>query len=140
MPRKCKGSFKMKYNNTSFPFKGENHDFLHEGYKIVRKDLDDGIQGEAENGKIINIDVSIPKGSKKEKEVIVHEVHHQKEMDSGKLSYDDDSVEDKIAKKTYTREDGNLIDDKTGKVYEEGDKRLPHEKRAYAKSDKIKNA
>ena len=57
MPRKCKGSFKMKYNNASFPFKGENHDFLHEGYKIVRKDLDDGIQGEAENGKIINIDV-----------------------------------------------------------------------------------
>ena len=140
MPRKCKGSFKMKYNNASFPFKGENHDFLHEGYKIVRKDLDDGIQGEAENGKIINIDVSIPKGSKKEKEVIVHEVHHQKEMDSGKLSYDDDSVEDKIAKKTYTRKDGNLIDDETGKVYEEGDKRLPHEKRAYKASNKIKNA
>ena len=65
MPRKCKGSFKMKYNNATFPFKGEGHDFVHEGgYKIVRKNLEDGIQGEAENGKIINIDVSIPKGSK----------------------------------------------------------------------------
>ena len=141
MPRKCKGSFKMKYNNATFPFKGEGHDFVHEGgYKIVRKDLDDGIQGEAENGKIINIDVSIPKGSKKEKEVIVHEKTHQDEMQSGDLSYDDNSVTDKIANKTYTRKDGNLIDDKTGKIYEEGDKQLPHEQRAYKASNKIKNA
>ena len=134
-------AFKMKRTKATFPFKGEDHDFLHEGdYKIVLKDLDEGVLGEAENGKTINIDVSIPKGSKKEKEVITHEVHHQEEMKNGDLSYDDDSVEDKIANKTYTRKDGNLIDDKTGDVYEEGDDDLPHEQRAYKASNKIKNA
>jgi hypothetical protein len=134
-------AFKMKRTKATFPFKGEDHDFLHEGdYKIVRKDLDEGVLGEAENGKTINIDVSIPKGSKKEKEVVTHEIHHQEEMNNGDLSYDDDSVEDKIANKTYTRENGNLIDDETGEVYEEGDDSLPHEQRAYKASNKIKNA
>ena len=134
-------AFKMKRTKATFPFKGEDHDFLHEGdYKIVRKDLDEGVLGEAENGKTINIDVSIPKGSKKEKEVITHEVHHQEEMKDGDLSYDDDSVTDEIANKTYTRENGNLIDDETGEVYEEGDDDLPHEQRAYKASNKIKNA
>ena len=134
-------AFKMKRTKATFPFKGEDHSFLHEGdYKIVRKDLEEGILGEAENGKVVNIDVSIPKGSKKEKEVAAHEIHHQKEMESGKLSYNDEEVIDKIAGKKYKREDGKLIDESSGTVYEEGDKSLPHEKRAYKVSDKIKNA
>ena len=133
--------FKMKRTKATFPFKGEGHDFVHEGgYKIVRKDLDDGILGEAENGKVINIDDSVPKNSKKEKEIITHEVHHQEEMKDGKLSYDDDSVTDKIAGKEYKREDGKLIDEDSGIAYVEGDKRLPHEKRAYNASNKIKNS
>ena len=37
---------------------------------ITAAQLDEGVLGEAENGKTINIDVSIPKGSKKEKEVV----------------------------------------------------------------------
>ena len=132
--------FKMKRTKTTFPFKGESHDFVHEGgYKIVRKDLDDGILGEAENGKVVNIDISIPKGSKKEKEVATHEIHHQEEMEADLLSYDDDSVTDKIADKEYKREDGKLIDKDSGIAYVEGDKRLPHEKRAYKASNKIKN-
>jgi len=134
-------AFKMKRTKATFPYKGEDHDFVHEGdYKIVRKDLDDGILGEAENGKIVNIDVSIPKGSKKEKEVATHEIHHQKEMESGKLAYDDDSVTDDIAGKKYKREDGKLIDEDSGIAYVEGDKNLPHEKRAYKASNKIKNS
>jgi hypothetical protein len=132
--------FKMKRTKTTFPFKGESHDFVHEGgYKIVRKDLEDGILGEAENGKVVNIDISIPKGSKKEKEVATHEIHHQEEMEADLLSYDDDSVTDKIADKEYKREDGKLIDKDSGIAYVEGDKRLPHEKRAYKASNKIKN-
>ena len=132
--------FKMKYGNSSFPFKGESHEFVHKGdYKIVRKDLDEGILGEAENGKVVNIDVSIPKGSKKEKEVATHEIHHQKEMEAGKLSYNDNEVVDKIAGKKYKRKDGDLIDKDSGIAYKEGDARLPHEKRAYKASDKIKN-
>jgi hypothetical protein len=67
-------------------------------------------------------------------------MHHQKEMESGKLSYNDEEVVDEIAGKKYKREDGKLIDESSGIAYEEGDKSLPHEKRAYKVSDKIKNA
>ena len=131
----------MKRNKTTFPYKGGHDDFTHEGdYKIVRKKLDDGILGEAENGKVVNIDVSIPKGSDKEKEVATHEIHHQKEMESGELAYDDNSVTDKIAGKKYKRENGKLIDEDSGKAYVEGDDSLPHEKRAYKVSNKIKKS
>jgi len=137
----------MKRTKATFPYKGESHDFVHEGdYKIVRKDLEEGILGEAENGNTINIDTSIPEGSKKEKEVVTHEKTHQDEMeaedeDGNKLlEYDDDSVTDRIAGKEYKRKDGKLIDNDTGKEYEEGDPSLPHEKRAFAMSNKIKNA
>ena len=134
-------AFKMKRNKATFPYKGGHDDFVHEGdYKIVRKKLDDGILGEAENGKVVNIDVSIPKGSKKEKEVAGHEIHHQKEMESGELAYDDNSVTDKIAGKKYKRENGKLIDEDSGKAYVEGDDSLPHEKRAYKVSNKIKKS
>ena len=134
-------AFKMKRNKATFPYKGEHDDFVHEGdYKTVRKKLDDGILGEAENGKVVNIDESIPEGSDKEKEVATHEIHHQKAMESGKLAYDDDSVTDKIAGKKYKREDGKLIDEETGTAYVEGDKSLPHEKRAYNKSNKHKKS
>ena len=132
-------AFKMKRNKATFPYKGQDHSFTHEGdYKIVRKNLDDGILGEAENGKVVNIDKSIPKGSKKEKEVAVHEIHHQKEMESGELAYDDNSVTDDIAGKKYKRKHGKLIDEDSGIAYVEGDKSLPHEKRAYKASNKIK--
>ena len=133
--------FKMKYKNEAFPFKGESHDFVHEGdYKVIRKDLEDGVKGEANNDGTIFVDNSIPEGSKKEKEVVVHEKTHQDEMGAGLLAYDDDSVTDKIAGKEYERKDGKLIDKDSGIAYVEGDKRLPHEKRAYKASDKIKNA
>ena len=132
-------AFKMKRTKATFPYKGEHDEFVHKGgYKIIRKKLDDGILGEAENGKVVNIDVSIPEGSDKEKEVATHEIHHQKEMESGKLSYDDDKVVDKIANKKYKRKGGKLIDEDSGVAYEEGDKSLPHEKRAYKASNKRK--
>lgn len=132
-------AFKMKRNKATFPYKGGHEDFVHSGdYKIVRKKLEDGILGEAENGKVVNIDVSIPKGSEKEKEVATHEIHHQKEMESGKLSYDDNTVVDKIGDKKYKRKNGKLIDEDSGIAYAEGDKNLPHEKRAYKVSNKFK--
>ena len=134
-------AFKMKRTNATFPFKGEDHDFVHDGdYKIVRKDLDDCILGEAENGKVINIDKSIKPGSKKEKEVVTHEMHHQKEMDKGLISYNDNEVVDKIAKKKYKRKNGKLIDKASGIAHTEGDKSLPHEARAFKASDKVKNS
>ena len=133
--------FKMKYSKLTFPYKGEKHDFVHEGdYKIVREDLEEGVLGEAENGDTIKIDKSIKPGSKKDKEVIAHEKKHQDEMNDGDLAYDDDSVTDKIAGKTYKRKDGKLIDNDTGETKEEGDPTLPHESRAFKVSNKIKNS
>ena len=106
-------AFKMKRTKATFPYKGESHDFVHEGdYKIVRKDLEehqDEMEAEDEDGNKL-------------------------------LEYDDDSVTDRIAGKEYKRKDGKLIDNDTGKEYEEGDPSLPHEKRAFAMSNKIKNA
>ena len=134
-------AFKMKYSKATFPYKGDHNDFVHKGsYKIVREDLDEGILGEAVNDDTIKIDTSIKPGSKKDKEVIAHEKKHQDEMNAGDLAYDDDSVTDKIAGKTYTRKDGKLIDNDTGEVKEEGDPSLPHESRAFKVSNKIKNA
>tara|TARA_R100000458_G_C8246331_1_gene224207 strand:- start:844 stop:1269 length:426 start_codon:yes stop_codon:yes gene_type:complete len=140
-------AFKMKYNKLTFPYKGESHDFVHEGsYKVVREDLEEGVLGEADNDGTIKIDKSVKPGSKKEKEIIVHEETHMNEMeaedeDGNKLlAYDDDSVTDNIAGKTYKRKNGKLIDNDTGKEYEEGDPKLPHESRAFAASNKIKNA
>tara|TARA_R110002167_G_scaffold72556_1_gene203916 strand:- start:503 stop:910 length:408 start_codon:yes stop_codon:yes gene_type:complete len=134
-------AFKMKRTKGTFPYKGEHDDFVHDGdYKIVRKKLDDGILGEAENGKVVNIDVSIPKGSDQEKEVAGHEIHHQKEMEADLLSYDDDKVVDKIGGKEYKRKNGKLIDEDSGIAYDEGDESLPHEKRAYKVSNKIKKS
>ena len=131
----------MKRTKGTFPYKGEHDDFVHSGdYKIVRKKLDDGILGEAENGKVVNIDVSIPKGSDQEKEVAGHEIHHQKEMEADLLSYDDDKVVDKIGGKEYKRKNGKLIDEDSGIAYDEGDESLPHEKRAYKVSNKIKKS
>ena len=133
--------FKMKYNKSTFPYKGDHDDFVHEGgYKIIREDLDEGVLGEAVNDDTIKIDTSIKPGSKKDKEVIAHEKKHQDEMNAGVLAYDDDSVTDKIAGKTYKRKDGKLIDNDTGESYEEGDSALPHEARAFAVSNKIKNS
>ena len=61
-------------------------------------------------------------------------------MESGKLSYDDNKVVDKIAGKKYKRKNGKLIDEDSGIAYVEGDESLPHEKRAYKVSTKHKKS
>ena len=55
--------------------------------KIVRKDLDPGILGEANMDGSIFIDKDVPKGSALEKRVIRHEGVHAKEMKQGKIAY-----------------------------------------------------
>tara|TARA_R100001082_G_C4360742_1_gene159244 strand:+ start:60 stop:527 length:468 start_codon:yes stop_codon:yes gene_type:complete len=143
MAFRMKGPFFFKKHKH----KKSGHDFVHEGgYKIVREKLEDGVLGEAENGNIIKIDISVEEGSAQESEVVNHEGKHLTEMGTKNkdgeplLSYDENSVTDNIAGITYTRKDGNLINDKTGEVFEEGDKRLPHEVRAWAAGKKAKSA
>ena len=94
--------------------------------KIVRKDLDPGILGEANMDGSIYIDKDVPKGSALEKRVIRHEGVHAKEMKQGKIAYGDDYVRD--GNKTYHRKDGKIK--YNGKWYEEGSNVFPWEKRA----------
>tara|TARA_R100001129_G_scaffold39712_2_gene26757 strand:- start:100 stop:450 length:351 start_codon:yes stop_codon:yes gene_type:complete len=94
--------------------------------KIVRKDLDPGILGEANMDGSIYIDKDVPKGSALEKRVIRHEGVHAKEMKQGKIAYGDDYVRD--GNKTYHRKDGKIK--YNGKWHEEGSNVFPWEKRA----------
>ena len=94
--------------------------------KIVRKDLDPGILGEANMDGSIYIDKDVPKGSALEKRVIRHEGVHAKEMKQGKIAYGDDYVRD--GNKTYPRKDGKIK--YNGKWHEEGSNVFPWEKRA----------
>ena len=94
--------------------------------KIVRKDLDPGILGEANMDGSIYIDKDVPKGSALEKRVIRHEGVHAKEMKQGKIAYGDDYVRD--GNKTYHRKDGKIKYNR--KWHEEGSNVFPWEKRA----------
>ena len=98
--------------------------------KIVRKDLDPGILGEANMDGSIFIDKDVPKGSALEKRVIRHESVHAKEMKEGRIEYGKDYVRD--GNKTYLRKTRNGKDmvKVNGEWYEVGDKRLAWEKRA----------
>ncbi len=94
--------------------------------KIVRKDLDSGVLGEANMDGSIYIDKDVPKGSALEKRVIRHEGVHAKEMKQGKIAYGDDYVRD--GNKTYHRKNGKIK--YNGKWHEEGSNVFPWEKRA----------
>ena len=120
--------FKMKYAKGSFPYKGEHNDFVHKGdYKVIKKDLDDGILGEANDDDTIYVDKSIPSGSAKEKEVVEHEVVHQEDMKKGDLAYTDNDVTWKGSK--YARKGGKI--QYKGKWLPEGDISFPWEKKAH---------
>jgi len=101
---------------------------------IVRKNLEDGILGEANNDGSINIDTSVKPGSAKEKEIVTHEQVHMQDMESGKLAYGDHWI--RWNNKTYPRKEGEIK--YNGKWHEEGAKSLPWEKVAYKKSGKHK--
>jgi hypothetical protein len=120
--------FKMKRTKASFPYKGEHDDFVHKGdYKVIKKDLDDGILGEANNDDTIYVDKSVPSGSAKEKEVVEHEIVHQEDMKKGDLAYTDADVTWKGTK--YARKGGKI--QYKGKWLPEGDISFPWEKKAH---------
>lgn len=94
------------------------------GVPVIRKELDKGIMGEANNDGSMFISDQIVPGSDKEKEVLMHEMVHLTDMKLGKLAYNDD----------YIKWDGNIYERKNGMInYEgqmmpEGDKSFPWEK------------
>ena len=99
------------------------------GNEIIRKQLDEGILGEANMDGSIFISNKIQPGSSEENQVLLHEMRHATDMKLGKLAYNDDSVYyDGI---TYPREtiNGKDMIKVDGKWKEAGDD-FPWEKTA----------
>ena len=75
------------------------------GNPVIRKQLDEGILGEANMDGSIFISNKIQPGSSEENQVLIHEMRHATDMKLGKLAYSDDAVYyDGI---TYPRETRN---------------------------------
>tara|TARA_R100000951_G_C2581398_1_gene162058 strand:+ start:394 stop:756 length:363 start_codon:yes stop_codon:yes gene_type:complete len=101
---------------------------------IVRKNLGDGILGEANMDGSIYVDKSVPKGSALEKKVVAHESQHLRDMSNGSLSYTDDYV--RYNGTTYPRRDGKIK--YNGKWSEEGSNSFPWEKKAVKAEKNVK--
>ena len=99
------------------------------GNEVIRKNLGEGILGEANMDGSIFISNKVQPGSKEENQVLLHEMRHATDMKLGKLAYNDDSVYyDGV---TYPREtiNGKDMIKVDGKWKEAGDD-FPWEKTA----------
>ena len=99
------------------------------GNPVIRKNLGQGILGEANMDGSIFISNKIQPGSREENQVLVHEMRHATDMKLGKLAYSDNAVYyDGI---TYPREtiNGRDMIKVDGKWKEAGDD-FPWEKTA----------
>ena len=119
----------------AFKLGSETRDFKTPGKigPIVRKTLDKGVLGEANNDGSIYISKDIKPGSAQEKQVIRHEAKHADDMKKGILDYGDNWV--RYKGKTYPRKDGKIKYD--NKWSQEGSNVFPWEKRA-VKAEKTK--
>jgi hypothetical protein len=96
------------------------------GSPIVRKDLDEGVLGEANMDGSIYLSNKLKPGSPMEKKVLEHEMKHANDMKMGKLKYDDNSIT--YNGKKYERKNGKIK--YNGKWMQEGAEGFPWEKRA----------
>ena len=99
------------------------------GNEVIRKNLGEGILGEANMDGSIFISDKVQPGSKEESQVLLHEMRHATDMKLGKLAYSDEAVYyDGI---TYPREtiNGKDMIKVDGKWKEAGDD-FPWEKTA----------
>ena len=62
------------------------------GTPVLRKNLDEGILGEANMDGTIYISDKVQPNSQEERQVLLHEMRHATDMKLGKLAYNDDSV------------------------------------------------
>ena len=94
------------------------------GIEIIRKDLEPGIQAEANDDGSIFVSNEVEAGSKEERKILMHEMKHMVDMQTGKLSYTDENVT--WDGKDYKRDHGFIMFEK--EWYAEGDTSLPWEK------------
>ena len=97
------------------------------GTPVIRKNLGEGVLGEANMDGSIYISDKIVPGSHEERQVINHEMRHSTDMKIGKLAYGDDFV--KYNGKTYPRVtvDGRDMIIVDGVAREAGDGNFPWE-------------
>ena len=72
------------------------------GTPVVRKDLEEGILGEANMDGSIYLSNKVQPGSEEETQTLLHEMRHATDMKTGKLAYSDDEI--KYNGITYPRE------------------------------------
>tara|TARA_R100000700_G_C3136965_1_gene120055 strand:+ start:495 stop:899 length:405 start_codon:yes stop_codon:yes gene_type:complete len=110
---------KLKFNKVS-----GDPDASVPGTPVIRKKLQKGIMGEANNDGTIFIDKKVVPGSNTEKHILMHEMVHMTDMRLGKLAYSDNAV--KWEGEVYPRKDGHILYD--DQWLPEGSKDFPWEK------------
>ena len=97
------------------------------GTPVIRKDLEEGVLGEANMDGSIYISNTIEPGSFEERQAINHEMRHSTDMKIGKLEYGDYHI--KYNGETFQREtiDGKDMIFVDGKWKEAGDTGFPWE-------------
>ena len=93
------------------------------GTPLYRKNLDNGVRGEANNDGTIFIDQSVEEGSTEERQILSHEMRHLTEMKIGKLKYDDNFI--MYNGQQYQRKQGKILFN--GEWMPEGSKDFPWE-------------
>ena len=90
---------------------------------IMRKDLEEGILGEANSDGTIYVSNNVKPDSEQERSVVMHEMKHMTDMKIGKLGYTDNEITWNGGK--FERAEGHIKYE--GKWYPEGDKAFPWE-------------
>ena len=107
-----KSKLSFKQDDSSIP-----------GTPVLRKNLEGGIMGEANNDGSIFISDKLVPGSMEEQHVLMHEMVHQTDMKIGKLAYDDNYI--KWNGRIYERKNGMI--NYNGEMLPEGSKEFPWE-------------
>jgi hypothetical protein len=108
------------------------------GTPVFKKDLEGTVVAEANNDGTIFVDEKVDSPTKKE--AVAHEKVHIDQLKTGRLQYDDNTLtwkkDTRSPARVYKRENGKLIDTKTGESKNEGDPTLEWEHEAYFPKDK----
>ena len=94
------------------------------GTPVLRRDLEEGVLGEANNDGTIFLHKDVVPGSEQEKHIVTHEMVHMTDMKTGKLGYSDDAVF--YMGETYPRQEGHIF--YNNQWIPEGSKEFPWEK------------
>ena len=126
-PYMSKGEITSK---LSFDKESGDPDASVPGTPVIRKNLEEGVLGEANMDGSIYINEQIPPDSFEERQVINHEMRHATDMKIGKLEYGDDYIKyngEEFARETIDGKDMIKVD---SQWKEAGDSGFPWEHEA----------